>query len=126
MALTFTLKVEGPRPIQLIDLVDRICVKDEGALCYEFSLLAYYILTHIGFEVNFIETDSNTIGERWNPNKLSSHSMVHVTYIDKSYLIDPGCGFRGFRYPLEVDFSRDVNEIALSSEEKYKITAYED
>ena len=120
------VKDRKPYPVKLSDLVDRMCTKDDGGLCYEFDLLAYYVLVHIGFKVEFIEVDSNTIGEKWNPNRVTSHSVVLVTLDGKSYLLDPGCGFRGFRYPLEVDFSKEVNEVSLSSEENYKIVAYED
>ena len=125
-ALDMHVKDRKPYPVKLSDLVDRMCTKDDGGLCYEFDLLAYYVLVHIGFKVEFIEVDSNTIGEKWNPNRVTSHSVVLVTLDGKSYLLDPGCGFRGFRYPLEVDFSKEVNEVSLSSEENYKIVAYED
>ena len=103
-----------------------MCVNDEGGLCYEFDLITYYLLVHFGFTVDFIEVDSNTLGDKWNPDRVSSHSIVLVTLDGKTYLLDPGCGFRGFRYPLEVDLSKEINDISLSAEERYKVVAYED
>ncbi|TNV77080.1 hypothetical protein FGO68_gene15537 [Halteria grandinella] len=107
------LKNKKPLPIDLDALIERMCTKDQGGMCYEHDLLIYYLLKHVGFDVSFIEVDHSSLQRLWNPKVVSSHSFVFVELNGASYLLDPGLGFRGYRYPIEFDPSKDLNEVYL-------------
>lgn len=125
-SLDLHLKDRKPKIIDLDALVERMCTKDQAGMCYEHDLLIYYILKHVGFEVSFIEVDSKTLQRLWNPMVVSSHSFVFVELNGASYFLDPGLGFRGFRYPILFDPSKELNEVYISKNEGYRIEAGDD
>ena len=97
-----------------------------GGLCYEFGLLAYYLLRHFGFEVSFVEVSLFPPGGKYNPESHPPHAFNLITLKDKQYLIDPGFSFKAMRYPIEVDFSKDFQEIILGDYDVYRVKANDD
>ncbi|TNV76580.1 hypothetical protein FGO68_gene15476 [Halteria grandinella] len=125
-ALDLHTKSRRPFPIDLSSLIERMCTKNLGGMCYEHDLLIYYILKHVGFEVSFVEVDDITMQKRWINDVVSAHAFVYVELNGKCYIVDPGYGLCGYRYPIEFDPNKELNEVSLSKEEKYIIEAGDD
>ncbi|TNV76770.1 hypothetical protein FGO68_gene17759 [Halteria grandinella] len=125
---TLDLHIKGRKPLalDLNDLIDRMCIKDLGALCYEHDLLIYYLLKHLGFDVSFVEVQITFERKKWDTVAPSTHAFVYVQLNGLSYVLDPGAGNLAYRYPIEFDPSKDLNEIYLSKEEGYRIESDED
>ena len=64
-------------------LIERLFVKKVGALCYEFCLITYYILTYFGFDCDFVEVQVLRPGGSYDPLVEPPHAFNRVTLSGK-------------------------------------------
>ncbi|CAD8195382.1 unnamed protein product [Paramecium octaurelia] len=97
-------KDSKPISLEFSDLLQRLCVQKIGGLCYEHELLFYYILKHLGFNVELIRCFVQEAGCPYDPQFPSTHAFLYVTIGDDTYVTDPGFGTRSLRFPIKVNF----------------------
>ncbi|CAK58962.1 unnamed protein product (macronuclear) [Paramecium tetraurelia] len=83
------LKESKPISLEFVDILQRLCVQKRGGLCYEHELLLYYVLKHIGFNVELIRCFVQEAGP-YNPDYPTTHGFMHVKLQDEIFLIDIG------------------------------------
>jgi len=112
-------------------LYERIVNQNEGGMCFENSLLLYYILTLLNYNVKIIPSNV-LLGKPINPSdfdKLRDHNILLVIINDnnteqpKTYIVDIAFGMNSLRYPLEIKTAHnEINEeIPLFPNETFKI-----
>ncbi|CAD8099205.1 unnamed protein product [Paramecium primaurelia] len=120
------LKDSKPISLEFSDILQRLCVQKIGGLCYEHELLFYYILKHIGFNVELIQCFVQEAGCPYDPEFPTTHAFLYVTIgDDETYLIDPGFGTRSLRFPMKVNFKDLDATYNLFPLEHYRFTENE-
>ncbi|CAD8188093.1 unnamed protein product [Paramecium pentaurelia] len=115
------LKELKPISLEFVDILQRLCVQRRGGLCYEHELLLYYVLKHIGFQVELIRCQVREIGSLYNPDLQSTHAFLYVQIGDETFLLDPGFGTRSYRFPIKVNFQNLSQTYELFDQEHYRI-----
>ncbi|WP_052807143.1 arylamine N-acetyltransferase family protein [Risungbinella massiliensis] len=79
---------------------EKVVHNHRGGLCFETNSLSYYVLTELGYQVDFISGGFwNDVDQKWAPPY--SHLALLVTLADELYLYDVGVG-GGPVYPLQL------------------------
>ncbi|CAK92168.1 unnamed protein product (macronuclear) [Paramecium tetraurelia] len=115
------LKQMKPISLEFVDILQRVCVNRKGGLCYEHEFLLYYILKHLGFQVEIIRCQVREVGSPYNPDLSSTHAFLYVQLGDETFLLDPGFGTRSYRFPIKVNFQNLAQTFELFAQEHYRI-----
>lgn len=80
------------QPITEEYLVDKICYRNEGGLCYELNPLLYLFLKENGFNVTLIRAlIFNEMNNQWNPLG-DTHVAILLEHQQQLFLLDTGFG----------------------------------